>query len=278
MAHPTAQLVASVAAWDKAPGPDHPNALAADGVWLRLLACGKTAAPELMDGFFAHFPLDALLGATDQHGRGALDVATPACKTNLQAKLYLDAKYDFDHRAPAVHQSKTCKVFLGLDHSGGVDAKDNGTDDDRKDNEGKGAPTCSDDPPPTPVALKFMRNQDQWQRELDARQGLDTAYVIGVLRAHDGEADAGFNAALVARDLADYPYVLVLPRADLSLADALQHEHLAPSPEEVSWGEVQNIIKQIAMALQHFHTARSTIHGDVKPLNLMRTGDRKSVV
>jgi serine/threonine protein kinase len=122
------------------------------------------------------------------------------------------------------------------------------------------------------VAIKFMRNEAQWRQELVTRCGnaengaLDEAFVIGVLRAYNADEEKEqFRKDLEARDLQDYPYVLVMPRADRSLADVLKHEHLAPSPDEVHWAEVRVITQHVAKALVHLH-GRDIIHGDLKPV------------
>jgi hypothetical protein len=75
-----------VAAWIQNQG-HHEAALRPEGAWIRLLGCGKTAAPRLMQSFFDHFSLNELLQAQDAHGRKALDMATPGCKTVLESML-----------------------------------------------------------------------------------------------------------------------------------------------------------------------------------------------
>ena len=259
------QVNALVAAWTAAPGPQV-AALAPGGVWLRLLGSGKSAAPALMESFFEHFTLEQLLACTDPHGRKALDLATPACKAVLASKLYLGGVYELD-TTQLVHQSATCKVLLALDHSAGER-------EEKELKEGEANASTA----PRKVALKFMRDKEQWRRELEARSGgagggeaaLNPAFVVGVIRAHDGPADPNFCLDLHARQLGDYPFVLAMPRADRSLADVLKHEHLAPSPDEVHWDEVRHIAVDVAAAVAHLH-GRRIIHGDVKPLNLMRT-------
>jgi hypothetical protein len=230
------QVNVLVAAWTAAPGP-HEAALASDGVWLRLLGSGKSAAPALMGMFFDHFTFVQLLASTDPHGRKALDLATPVCKAVLASKLYLGGVYELD-MTQLVHQSATCKVLLALDHSDS-NSTVGGDDVERKEEPKTGGAEASVGP--RKVALKFMRDKDQWRRELDARRGgsggeaaLNPAFVVGVHRAHDGQEELRFARDLAARQLGDYPYVLVMPRADRSLADVLKHEHLAPSPDEVT--------------------------------------------
>ena len=172
-----------------------------------------------------------------------------------------------------VHKSATCVVAHALDHAD--------TDVDGK---------------PRKVALKFMLNKDQWEKELHSRGGtiedntstVDSNFVVPVLRKHDWSAQGGEQRA--QRDLArleatwshregavSYQFVLAMPRLERSLTDILFHEHLAPSPETVHWSAVRIIVKQLVLALQYFHGLKM-VHGDVKPLNIMRTFDDKYVL
>jgi serine/threonine protein kinase len=163
-----------------------------------------------------------------------------------------------------VHKSATCIVIYGLDH--GQQRKEEAKEE--RDGENPEQPAARR------VALKFMKNKDQWLQEQKMRNGsggsgavqaLDPRYVIDVLQAHDGAEDAQFGQDLENRQLRDYPFVLVMPRAERSLADVLQHEHLAPSPDEVHWEEVRAIAQDTALALQHLHQFK-IIHGDIKPV------------
>jgi hypothetical protein len=118
--------------------------------------------------------------------------------------------------------------------------------------------TCTEDYSDTEaivaVALKFMRNKEQFERELAMRKGLDEQYVIGVIRSYNSENDAAFAHAIKAFNkgvYADYPYCIVLPRATRGLHEVITHDHIAGVPDRIS--TVKDIVEQIAKALQHFH-------------------------
>jgi serine/threonine protein kinase len=101
---------------------------------------------------------------------------------------------------------------------------------------------------------------------------VDPRFVVAVTESFS--CDDAPDRDIILRDLtkaelAEYRHVLVMPAADVTLLDALNHEHLSPSPDTVHWVEVKDIIKQISVAVQELHKLQ-VIHGDIKPLNLMR--------
>ena len=71
--------------------------------------------------------------------------------------------YKINRKDPPAHKSKTCMVSLAEDYSN-VDVI-------------------------VLEALKFMRNEDQFKRELAVRDGLDERFVIGVIRSYDSITD-----------------------------------------------------------------------------------------
>jgi serine/threonine protein kinase len=136
--------------------------------------------------------------------------------------------YKISRKDPQAHESGTCIVTCTEDYS--------------------------DPNTIVAVALKFMRNKDQFERELAMRKGLDEQYVIGVIRSYNSESDTAFAAAIKAFNngvYADYPYCIVLPRATRGLHEVITHDHIAGVPERIL--VVKTITSQIAQALQHFH-------------------------
>jgi hypothetical protein len=141
--------------------------------------------------------------------------------------LFLEL-YKIDRKAPPAHKSKTCIVPLAEDYSdaGAI----------------------------LPEALKFMRNKNQFERELSVREGLDERFVIGVIRYYDSTIDPVFAAAIKSFHngvYAEYPYCIVLPRANRGLHEVISHDHIAGVPERIL--DVKAIVSQIAEALHHFH-------------------------
>jgi hypothetical protein len=136
--------------------------------------------------------------------------------------------YKINRNDPHAHQSRTCIVTLAEDYSNAEST--------------------------SPVALKFMRNKDQFERELKVREGLDTHFVIGVIRNHDIRTDLLFAAAIETFHsgvYAEYPYCIVLPRANRGLHEVISHDHIAGVPGRIL--DVKAILGQIAEALQHFY-------------------------
>jgi serine/threonine protein kinase len=155
--------------------------------------------------------------------------------------------YKINRKDPHAHQSRTCIVTLAEDYSSA------------------GATT--------PVALKFMRNKDQFERELTVREGLDNRFVIRVIRSYNSDSDVGFAGAIKGFGngvYADYKYCIVLPRAARGLHEVITHDHIAGVPGRIL--DVKAIVGQIAEALQHFHE-KGIIHAvslDILLLDLLR--------
>lgn len=125
------------------------------------------------------------------------------------------------------------------------------------------------------VAIKFMAGRDNWVREkkVRAEANLDVKYVVGLL-THDDEDEALVLAATktevyedgagAPKPLSDFPYTIVMPAADRSLAYIFRCE-------KPDMQYLKTIIRDVCEALDHCHQ-RSIIHGDVKMANIIRVG------
>jgi serine/threonine protein kinase len=204
--------------------------------------------------------------------------ATRQCKAALQRRLFLCGRYDL--AAASTYQSLTCVVVYVLDYgsadsSGAVVGSATTAADVAVEKTARAAV-------PVPVALKFMKDKEQWRREVDARDKsqFKAEHVIGVTRSHDADVEPGLAASITAvlarltnldvtspTSGADeaYHYILVMPRADRDLQTAIQTESFAGR----NWFRIAGIVGQLAEALRHMH-AQGWVHGDVKPLNCMR--------
>jgi len=144
---------------------------------------------------------EALAVAEDGTGRRAVDIAAAKTKRLLQQCMFLFRRYELlTSRTAPHHTSATCVVHLAVDH---------------------GAPD------PARVALKFMRDREQFEREISARQaGFDDDFVINIEHTMDG-ATGPAAADFVNRGFGEYPYLVVMAAGDRSLADVIAKEHLA---------------------------------------------------
>jgi serine/threonine protein kinase len=199
------------------------------------------AVDDLLNDYVQHIQM--LADCTDRDGRKAVDIATLEYKKCILSHIYFFGRYELKS-GPSEHQSATCIVRLATDHN---------------------------DPLKGMVALKFMHNKDQFDRELNIRKTYDLAgeFVLGALHSHDGDADPKYRLEAERKGYKEYPYCLVLPSADRNLSSMLIHERIAGR----EWDTIRSICMQIAKALGHMHS-KGLIHGDVKPLNIMRMGTR----
>jgi serine/threonine protein kinase len=195
-----------------------------------------------------HLFISSQLAAVKDHaGRPALNIASPACQKSIKEALHFYQRYDIMNPDIPRHRSATCMVHLAIDH-GMAGVK---------------------------VALKFMQQKDQFMRELGTREqvGLGEQYVIKILRWHDSDTDDRFKREIDRRGFTSYPYCIVMPAADRSLTEIISSERVAGR----DWQQVKVISSQIAEALKHMH-GKKMIHGDIKPLNIMRVGHRMKLI
>ncbi|KAF0700108.1 Aste57867_9339 [Aphanomyces stellatus] len=115
------------------------------------------------------------------------------------------------------------------------------------------------------IAMKFMRNADDHEREMTSRRGLDADFVLHTLPSLDQQTFRSHVKSLrIHEDLemTAYPHVVVMPAADRSLEDI----HLKERPSDA---KVRSMLYDVVVALQHLH-GKSLVHGDLKKLNVLR--------
>ncbi|KAF0687423.1 hypothetical protein As57867_020767, partial [Aphanomyces stellatus] len=123
------------------------------------------------------------------------------------------------------------------------------------------------------VAMKFMKNGDEYQREIYNREGLDDSFVLSLLPSVDLPA---FQANLKTLKIhggypmTEYPHVMVMPAADRSFEDI----YLKERPGE---NERRILLQHVAEGLQHLHKNK-LVHGDVKKLNVIRVENRLKLI
>ena len=184
-----------------------------------------------------------LAKATDSEGRSAMNIASHTCQRIIKESTYFCKRYEVTTLESPVHLSRTCVVHLALDHRHSGEK----------------------------VALKLMKNFDQYNREVTVRKEarLSNDFTINILRTHDINSDDRYMEEIRRRGWDEYLYCIVMPCADRDLNRIITNEHIAGK----EWGQIKSITIEIAKALQHMHNS-GVIHGDVKSKNIMRIGHR----
>ena len=131
------------------------------------------------------------------------------------------------------------------------------------------------------VAIKFMKNEDQYKRELSMHKDLKPQYVVSLLPSPNEDdfkeavktfcIQKVFSVQKVDRDtslpLKDFKHCIIMPAADRTL-DAIFRS------ERPDMTHVRAIMEEIAHALKHLHDDKKIIHGDLKMLNILRVDGR----
>lgn len=122
------------------------------------------------------------------------------------------------------------------------------------------------------VVFKFMKNKDQFDREVDARKNdgkpLDPSFVVGVTQSFDGD---GLRAALYSiPELAEYKYAVLMPSADRNLDTIFRSER----PDI---NKIRSLAQDVALAIGHLNS-NELLHGDLKFLNAVRINERLSLI
>ena len=118
-----------------------------------------------------------------------------------------------------------------------------------------------------------MKLKKSFEAETQNRSQYDKEYVVPVLYSYNGDNDPSFQEQLQRRNFTDYNYCIVMPAASRNLNTILAQENIAAR----HWDKIKQIFKDIVGCLMHLHS-KSVLHGDLKPLNIMRTEDGRYVL
>ena len=180
----------------------------------------------------------------DPSGRTAMDLAErTAVRPAMLRVLSFLGRYQLASGDP-VHSSATARVHLAMDCGSG-----------ERDEE---------------VVLKFMRNRDEFKREMEARRGgVPADVVVEVLGGHaPSDHEAGAWAGLLRPERTDpgesHPYLLVMRRGGVSLHHFLASQRVAGCDV----GRVRRVARSLAQKLQRLHGC-GLVHFDVKPRNTL---------
>ena len=121
-----------------------------------------------------------------------------------------------------------------------------------------------------------MKDKSQFIREQEARRGLSEKSVLSMISdgIFDGSSDEAFIEGTRKYELLslEYSYLLVFPLSDKSLHDLIVHDGLCDDKERV-----RRLFSEICHCLQILHAA-DRIHGDIKPLNILRNRDGSMIL
>lgn len=204
--------------------------------------------------------INILTSICDTHGRKAIDIATPTCKQLLLSKLYFLGRYKFRNISTPVHETGTCVVHIAEDFGDMLQSLSSSSNASTYDNNNYNSDNSTNTN--KTVALKFMRNEDEFLRECTTRKemNLSEEYIIAMLSAHNSVSDKDYYKDLSSLSYQNiYPYLIVMPACDRNLSSILSHENIAGK----NWDEIVRIGRSIAQALDHLHQ-NGIVHGDVK--------------
>ena len=183
-----------------------------------------------------------LAESLDMFGRRFLDIAAAKCRLLLNKSRFLHERYELQS-GPPEHKSATSIIVF---------AQDSFTK--------------------TAVVLKFILTKDQFDNEVRSRKrcDFDPKFVVPILASYDGDDSdaAAFREDAILKGFKDYPYCVVLDKADCSLKRLIDQHNICGK----EWDEIRKLARQIVAALDHVHS-RFYIHGDIKPMNVMLTGN-----
>lgn len=190
--------------------------------------------------------------ARDEFGRMAVDIATPAIKQLIMSCQFFHGKYKFNQGSTPEHESETCCLYLAEEH---FVTRTPPTSMSTSTLDSVNVATSH-------VALKFMRNRDQFLREvgLRSRYQLSEDHVVQAVCSYDADNDPAFRQEIEKWGFSEkYQYLVVMPAADRHLQAVLFHENIAAT----KWEEIVRIMKSVTRSVGYLHDL-GILHADIK--------------
>ena len=200
-----------------------------------------------------------------------LHSATPACKRILEEFLLFCGRYRFTKSVPQ-YASATCEVWFVVDaHSFEHDGDEGGSTTEKN------------------VCLKIMKNQDEYNREIKSRNGIDTKYVVKINQEESDHVTKEFavnvcklpkqsnffsiktdqNTKLEMAADCNRGFCLVMECGECNFGEMLKNRKLAGDRLRL-----MEPLRDIANFLSHLHD-KDLVHCDVKTQNVVRMASGK---
>lgn len=212
-----------------------------------------------------------LCSAKNADGLSATDAASFKNRKAIESLFLWHGRYRISQQALPEHQSQTSVVFKAIDENA---------------DESKGEPKQ--------VALKLMRLESQFNKELDARSNhhFNPSYIVEVLRSYSpcdrtntdkrraslqkltskklliNDFDLPDNQSSIRKNGAESMYCIVMPFVDRNMFVAMKQDRFTGKDME----EVKYIFRRLIFCVRELHD-HGILHGDIKPLNICRGND-----
>ncbi|KAF0691724.1 Aste57867_17105 [Aphanomyces stellatus] len=253
--------------------------------------------------------LRELAFAEDKHGREVIQITDQETRKYFYDRLFFCGRYEI-FPGPPVHVSNTSVVVMAYDHgicaqmfqeyknaNDGLDVggfiKCNKNLGYKREKEKWQAEFCLWDKDKNEslsekeflnycgqylggkvqVAMKFMRNSNEYNREIKTREQLKSDFMLRQLPSVEQTVFQNHLPALSINgdfSMAEYRQVLVMPAADRSLEDI----HCKERPDD---NKTKGLLKDVLLAIQSLHE-HGFVHGDLKKLNVLRVQNQLKLI
>ena len=115
------------------------------------------------------------------------------------------------------------------------------------------------------VAIKLMKDEISYQKEILVRNKLLNKYIISTIESFEVNVKNQFKYSADNLGLCDYNYAIAMPLATRNLHSILIQERISGR----DWDKIKHIFHEIVQCVGHMHSC-GFVHGDIKPLNIVR--------